>query len=158
MGKMAKNFSRDTRDAARPGGKPTVQAAALGYVVNEKGPRYLLVTSRRTRRWIFPKGSVNTGETAPAAAARELAEEAGAIGDAVAEPIGRYRTLKLTEKGLVPLEIDLYPVRIRALQPAWPDAAKRERRILPHAEAARLLATPEMVDLLDAFHRSRFES
>ena len=157
MGRMSKTIVAGGREARALGGKPVMQAAALGYVEDEEGLRYLIVTSRRTRRWIFPKGSVNADETAPTAAARELAEEAGAIGEAAAEPVGRYSTLKLTDAGLMPLDIVLYPVRIRELQDAWPEAAKRERRLLPVEEASRLLATPEMVDLLDAFHRSRTE-
>jgi 8-oxo-dGTP diphosphatase len=40
----------------------------------------LLVTSKRNpRRWIFPKGHVERGETAEAGALREAREEAGVI-------------------------------------------------------------------------------
>ena len=42
-------------------------------------------------RWTFPKGRIERGETASAAAAREAAEEAGVQGTIAAEPLGTYR-------------------------------------------------------------------
>lgn len=44
-------------------------------------PRVLLVTAKRNpRNWIFPKGHIEKGETAEAAALREAKEEAGVVG------------------------------------------------------------------------------
>jgi 8-oxo-dGTP pyrophosphatase MutT (NUDIX family) len=46
-----------------------------------KEPRVLLVTAKRNREnWIFPKGHIEKGETAEAAALREAKEEAGVVG------------------------------------------------------------------------------
>jgi 8-oxo-dGTP pyrophosphatase MutT (NUDIX family) len=48
-------------------------------------PRVLLVTSKRNpKRWIFPKGHIEKGETAEAAALREAREEAGIV----SKPVG----------------------------------------------------------------------
>lgn len=44
-------------------------------------PRVLIVTTRRSRkRWVLPKGRVERGESAGAAALREVREEAGVTG------------------------------------------------------------------------------
>jgi 8-oxo-dGTP diphosphatase len=55
------------------------------------GPRYLLVeASGAGRRWVFPKGRVEDGETAAAAARREVSEEAGVR----ARPLRRLRAVE----------------------------------------------------------------
>ena len=56
------------------------QFAALPWRGTGDRREYLLVTSRRTGRWIFPKGSPLVGEAPAAAALREAAEEAGVDG------------------------------------------------------------------------------
>jgi len=43
----------------------------------EDAPRYLVVTAKSdSKRWIFPKGRIDEGETVKAAAEREVREEA----------------------------------------------------------------------------------
>lgn len=60
------------------------------------GPRYLLVeASGAGRRWVFPKGRVENGETAAAAARREVSEEAGVR----ARPIRRLRAVAQEKAG-----------------------------------------------------------
>jgi len=60
------------------------------------GPRYLLVEASGTRgRLVFPKGRVEHGETAAAAARREVSEEAGVR----ARPIRRLRAVEQEKAG-----------------------------------------------------------
>jgi len=59
------------------------QAAAICYRWKQgeaSGLEFLLVRTRNDRRWIFPKGNVETGETPAQAAVRETREEAGIDG------------------------------------------------------------------------------
>ena len=63
---------------------------AGGVVVRGQGAelRVLLVTAtRQVNQWVFPKGHIETGETAEQAAVREVVEEAGVVA-AVREPVG----------------------------------------------------------------------
>jgi 8-oxo-dGTP pyrophosphatase MutT (NUDIX family) len=61
------------------------QSGAIVVRLDKDEPRVLLVTGRRNpKRWIFPKGHIEKGETAEEAALREAREEAGVI----AKPIG----------------------------------------------------------------------
>jgi 8-oxo-dGTP pyrophosphatase MutT (NUDIX family) len=63
---------------------------AGGVVHRERGGEreFLLVTARRDpRHWVLPKGHIEPGETAEAAAVREVAEESG-VGGTVEEGLG----------------------------------------------------------------------
>ncbi|HEY8462910.1 MAG TPA: NUDIX domain-containing protein [Bacillota bacterium] len=54
------------------------RAGGIVYRWANDQPEYLLVTSNSDkRRWIFPAGHIEAGETAEAAALREVKEEAG---------------------------------------------------------------------------------
>jgi 8-oxo-dGTP pyrophosphatase MutT (NUDIX family) len=60
------------------------QSGAIVVRLDGKEPKVLLVTSKRnSQNWIFPKGHIEKGETAEAAALREAREEGGVIGKAI---------------------------------------------------------------------------
>lgn len=75
--------------------RPT-HAGGVVFRLTAAGPRYLLVEASGARgRWVFPKGRVEKGETAGAAARREVAEEAGVR----AHPIRRLRRVGRKKAG-----------------------------------------------------------
>ncbi|MEA2242605.1 MAG: hypothetical protein QOD24_2161 [Solirubrobacteraceae bacterium] len=55
------------------------------------GLEVLLVRTSDGTRWTFPKGGREEGETLAEAAAREAAEESGALGRVDGAPLGEYR-------------------------------------------------------------------
>ncbi len=58
--------------------KQTFQAGTIAFRPLDRNFRILVVSARRTPdTWIFPKGHIESGESAKAAAIRELREEAG---------------------------------------------------------------------------------
>ena len=71
--------------------RPSIAAAVPVRRRDAGGLEFLVVRTSQGGRWTFPKGRVEPGETASAAAAREAAEEAGVEGTIVAEPLGVYR-------------------------------------------------------------------
>jgi 8-oxo-dGTP pyrophosphatase MutT (NUDIX family) len=75
--------------------RPT-HAGGVVVRLTAAGPRYLLVEASRGRgRWVFPKGRVEKGGTADAAARREVAEEAGVR----ARAIRRLRSVERKRAG-----------------------------------------------------------
>ena len=70
------------------------QYAALPYRVSGGVLEILLITSRRTRRWIVPKGWPVEGLEPAQCAAMEALEEAGVTGDVDRTAVGHYRYLK----------------------------------------------------------------
>jgi 8-oxo-dGTP pyrophosphatase MutT (NUDIX family) len=60
-----------------------IQAGAIAVRQRGNEPEVVLVRSRRTGDWIFPKGHIEEGESADETAVRELEEEAGVTGEAL---------------------------------------------------------------------------
>jgi 8-oxo-dGTP pyrophosphatase MutT (NUDIX family) len=127
------------------------QVGAIAWLPGAGPTRFALVTSRRTGRWVFPKGSVEAGMTPPAAAAREAMEEAGVIGDAQPEPVGRFRTAKVRAPFAWAIEVSIYPLRIDRVLDDWPERGQRDRRFVTLAEAERLLTDPAMFAIAERF-------
>jgi 8-oxo-dGTP pyrophosphatase MutT (NUDIX family) len=60
------------------------QSGAIVVRLDTDEPQVLLVTAKRNpKRWIFPKGHIERGETAEEAALREAREEAGVVGKSI---------------------------------------------------------------------------
>ena len=75
--------------------RPT-HGGGVVFKLTAGGPRYLLVEASGARgSWVFPKGRVEKGETAGAAARREVSEEAGVR----ARPIRRLRPVERKKAG-----------------------------------------------------------
>lgn len=133
-------------------GRPPDQYAALPWRGAGEAREYLLVTSRRTGRWVFPKGSAEGCEAAWEAALREAHEEAGVEGEPSGRPLGRYRSLKTSAEAVRHLAVELWPVEIRRLAHEYPERGRRTRRLVGIEEARRLLTQQDMLALLERFH------
>jgi len=120
------------------------QAGAVVFRIRAGRPQILLVRARRTPgQWIFPKGHVEAGETAKAAALRETQEEAGIDGDAVARLQPRIEF----EVGKALIRVQYYLVR--AIGKAE-STEQRERRWLNPQRALELVSHSDARTLLRA--------
>lgn len=125
------------------------QSGALPYSIVDDRVVFLLITSRRTGRWIFPKGSISAGMTPWDSAAKEAMEEAGVTGEIGTNPIGSYRN---SDKGVM-VDIDLYPLRVETQLDHWQEMDQRLRHWALLAETKRLLADRSLARLAEALHR-----
>lgn len=128
------------------------QSGALPYAIVDGQITFLLITSRHTGRWIFPKGGIGTGLTPWDSAAREALEEAGVSGVVATEPVGSYRTAIRDEGGAL-VDVDLFPLRVEQQLDEWQEMDQRLRHwaILP--EVRRLLADRSLSRLADRLSR-----
>lgn len=125
----------------------THQVAAMPYTVIEGRVAFLLITSRRSGRWIFPKGSPIEGLQPWQTAAQEALEEAGVEGVVEQRPIGSYRTIKKGGLRRSVVEVDLYPMRVTRQLDEWQEKESRHRHWVLLPEAKRLLSDPVLADL-----------
>lgn len=102
--------------------KYTAQAGAIVFRENGTGVKFLLIRPRRSQdRWIFPKGTVERGETLEHAAVREAHEEAGVDGEvvgAVGQPIE-------FQNGRGPVRVQYFLVKLAADAPSPEGREKR---------------------------------
>lgn len=115
------------------------------------------MTSRRTHRWVLPKGNKMKGLPPHAAAEREAMEEAGVEGAICPTPLGSYRYRKLLDTGAaLMVDVDVYPFAVTAEVPSWLEQNERERRWFRLADAARAVDEPDLRELIRSFRKSEF--
>ncbi len=141
----------------RNGIKPALQAGAIPYTLVRGTPVFLLITSRGTGRWIFPKGAPMKGYELWQVAAREAFEEAGVEGDVETVPIGCYRGLKGSLR-TAPIEVQMYPLRVTRQLDDWPEKESRHRHWVILAEARRLLSDPQLVEMASRVHKRALQT
>ncbi len=129
------------------------QFAALCYHMVRDKPEILLITSRRSRRWIIPKGWPIDGKTPAQVALTEAWEEAGVQGKVHERCLGLFSYHKAlgAERG-VPCVAMVYAVRVKSLAADYPEADQRKRKWLRPKKAAALITEPELAHIVRNFH------
>jgi len=127
----------------------------MAYVMNQSGViaiqngRLCMVTSRSGRRWVFPKGQIEPGQTPGEAALIEAWEEAGLVGTLDPEPVGSY----IYEKEGATFHVLLFQMRVSEVREVWPERGFREREWVTVFEAINRVDEPSLRELL----RRRFD-
>jgi len=128
-----------------------IQVAALCLRDGKAGREVLMVTSRRTGRWVLPKGWPMKRRTLAGAAQQEAWEEAGVIGRVDETPIGYYSYQKRHRTGLMlACRVEVFRLEVAHLARDWPEKKKRKRRWMPIEAAATAVDEPELAAMLRA--------
>ena len=110
-------------------------AGTVGFRQRDSQVFYLVVSSSDGINWVLPKGHIDPGETPEIAALRELAEEAGVVGEIVA-----LLSVRQFRKGAKELQAQYFLVRETG---ATESIENRTIRWEAEAEALELLTFPE---------------
>ncbi|MBJ3783805.1 NUDIX hydrolase [Devosia sediminis] len=127
------------------------QAGALPYAIVEGRVAFLLVTSRRSGKWIFPKGAIEPDMKPWESAALEALEEAGVSGTIEQQPIGSYRA-SVGADGVALVDVDLYPLLVTQQLDTWREQGQRLRHWATLSESKRLLTDPALGRLAQRLH------
>lgn len=128
------------------------QFGALCYRIEDGELQVLLITSRRTKRWIVPKGWPENGLTPAQSAANEAREEAGVTGKVKQRPIGTYSYEKNMENAqTLPCIVTVYALKVTKQYDSYPEQSERRRKWFGRKKAASLVADPELARLIKAF-------
>ena len=132
------------------GGKTDLrtQFAALCYRIKDDKVQVCIVTSRRSKRWIVPKGWPMQGQTPMDAAATEAFEEAGVRGKIYPRPIGVFSYYKVRSEDELPCMAVVYPLKVKKVLKRWPEERERERKWVSRKKAAALLDDAELSNIV----------
>lgn len=132
------------------------QFAALCYRIKDGKVQILMVTTRRTGRWIIPKGWPMTGETPGDAAATEAWEEAGVKGKVATSPIGLFSYQKFYDSTPdLPCVVVVYPLHVSTVSKSYPEASERKRKWVSRKRAAKMVREVELARILKDFDPRR---
>ncbi|WP_099866771.1 NUDIX hydrolase [Pararhizobium haloflavum] len=144
---LTSNWTSSARDSAA-----VVQYGAMPYRVVEGRAAFLLITSRRTGRWIFPKGGLIDGMSPAKSAAQEAFEEAGVRGSVDMTPIGTYRTIKQRLRR-TEIDVQVFPLLVEDQLDEWPEMTQRRRHWVLLTEAKRLLSDKGAISLAQKLNK-----
>ncbi len=129
------------------------QVAAIPVRRNARGRlQVLLVTSRRTQRWVIPKGWPWAGRPDHEAAEEEAWEEAGVRGSVSQESIGTFNYGKRRNGKVFAVKVTVYLLEVTEVARSWPELAERRRAWFSAAKAAHAVTEPKLKVLLRALH------
>jgi len=136
-------------DLAKKSNEVFRQCAALPFRSSDSGTEVMLVTSRRTRRWIIPKGSPIAPELPHASAGREAFEEAGLVGTVGRNSIGTYFYQQRLRGGpAVTYEVLVFPLEVVRQENDWLEREERELRWFSPDDAANAVQEPALREII----------
>lgn len=136
----------------RPPNKKTSQVAALCYDLSDRGKlQILLITSRRSKRWIVPKGWPVKGLKPYETAEKEAFEEAGVVGDVLNFCIGKYSYVKEMEDSYITCNVAVYPLKVNYLLDNYKEKEERENQWMTQKDAWNAVIEPELRHIIKTF-------
>lgn len=119
------------------------QSAVIPYRERSEGLEVFMITSRKRKRWVLPKG-VKEPELSPQdSAAKEALEEAGIQGAVSATAIGSYQY----EKWGGTCTVEVFAMHVQKVLDEW-EESYRDREWVSVDEAMRRVNEPELKRIL----------
>jgi len=116
------------------------------YVKSGNDLKYLVVTTKSRKRWIFPKGKVKYFELKTHAALREVLEEAGVNANLNFKLDGNpYIYRKSSDKRQ---SLELYAMEYLNEAEIWNEENERNRKWVMYNEA-KIILSPELVRAME---------
>ncbi len=123
------------------------QSGVIPYRINEGKCEIMLITSRRKKRWIIPKGIIEEEMKPAESALNEAFEEAGIKGIITDESLGNYDYSKWG--GICNVEV--FGLEVKTVSEKWPEDYFRMRKWFPAEEAAESIEVIKLKQILQRF-------
>jgi 8-oxo-dGTP pyrophosphatase MutT (NUDIX family) len=119
------------------------QSGVIPYRLEQGKIEILLVSSRKKKRWVIPKGIVEPDLTPQDSAAKEALEEGGILGEVLPESVGTYTY----EKWGGVCRVVVFLLKVTSLEANWLEDY-RERQWFSLPEARKRLDEAELKNIL----------
>ncbi len=116
------------------------QSAVIPYRFRDNQLEILLITSRKRKRWIIPKGIIEPNMTPEESAAKEALEEAGVNGKVSSKLIGTYTYPKWGTT----CRVKIFPLAVDTVYIDWLEGSFRKRQWVNLEEAIRRVQEVEV--------------
>ena len=100
------------------------QSGVIPYRYTNGKMEILLITSRKKKKWVIPKGIIESGMSPEESASKEAFEEAGIKGVVYDRNLGEYSYEKWG--GLC--RVKVYPMKVEEILDKWEEDDFRERK------------------------------
>ena len=120
------------------------QSGVIPYRYKDGDIEVMLITSRKGKRWVIPKGIVEPHLTPQDSAAQEAWEEAGLVGRVSSQAIGSYRY----DKWSGTCHVEVFLLQVETVLATWPEIDLRSREWLTPAEAASRVDEQQLQQML----------
>ena len=107
--------------------------------------RVVLITTRKSGRWVIPKGVVELNMTPQESARQEAWEEAGIRGRVDQRLLGEYRYAKWG--GIC--RVKVYRMDVEKVLEHWPERGFRNREFVTPMEAVKRVYPAELADIIE---------
>ena len=125
------------------------QSAVIPFQIKNKEIKILLITSLKSKRWIFPKGFVENQLTAQQSAEKVASEEAGIEGQVIDLLLGEYYCNKWGGT----CHVKMFPLHVTKIFDEWPEDYLRKRKWMSLKDAFDNIKKSELQMLLEKFEK-----
>jgi 8-oxo-dGTP pyrophosphatase MutT (NUDIX family) len=123
------------------------QYGAVPYRIRRGLLEVLLITSRKTKRWIVPKGWPK--RSAQSTAKAEAYEESGVRGKVRSRALGSFEYRKKVGRGRkIRCRLKVFPLAVKSQDRSWPEQNERQTRWFNAKEAAQYCSEPGLARLV----------
>lgn len=99
------------------------QSAVIPFRYNNNKIELLIISTRKNKKWIFPKGIIEENLTEREAAEKEALEEAGITGKLLPESVGEYKYKKWGGK----CKVKVFAMRVAKILDVWDEDFRKRK-------------------------------
>lgn len=126
------------------------QSAVIPFRWNNKELEILIITSRKKKKWIIPKGIVEENLSPFESAQKEALEEAGVTGNGTGKLVGKYKYKKWGGK----CRVEVFSLEVETINKEWPENF-RERKWVKFNELNKYIKSKKLMKILHVFFKFR---
>ncbi|MBZ0178730.1 MAG: NUDIX hydrolase [Melioribacteraceae bacterium] len=128
------------------------QSGVIPFRKNGTKIELLLITSRKKKSWIFPKGIIENKLSPQQSAAKEAIEEAGVMGKVFKKKVGKYYLQKWD--GIC--EVKIYLMEVDKILKSWQEEKIRNRKWVSVDAAKELIKNKQLQKIVKNLDKSDF--